>query len=183
MFHEFNETKRWTNTWTLFENWENLWNMRMTVLPIIIAALGTIPKEFVKGMRDLDVREQVETIQIMVLLRSAELSPENLKRLSVIQTTICHRVDFAVPLDLWVKSQKIDKYLDLARELRKTVENEDDDDNNWCWFAWNSPKCFERKQEKLVIRGSTQAIQIVDIDENTEKVPETLRVLPSQRLW
>ena len=34
----------------------------------------------------------------------------------------CHRVDFAVPVDHWIKikeNEKVDKYLDLARELKK----------------------------------------------------------------
>ena len=42
-------------------------------------------------------------------------------------------MDFAVPADHRVKlkeSKKKDKYLDLARELKKTMENESDDDTN-----------------------------------------------------
>ena len=46
----------------------------------------------------------------------------------------CHLVDFVVPADHWVKieeSEKINKYLDLARELKKAVEYED---NTNCSF-------------------------------------------------
>ena len=42
---------------------------------------------------------------------------------------ICEIVDFAVPADHRIKlkeSEKKDKYLDLARELKKTMENEGD---------------------------------------------------------
>ena len=46
----------------------------------------------------------------------------------------CWIVDFAVPADhnrvKVKKSEKWDKYLDLARELKKTVEHEIDDYTN-----------------------------------------------------
>ena len=48
----------------------------------------------------------------------------------------CRIVDFAVPVDHWVKlkeSEKRDKYQDLARELKKTVEHESDDYTNCNW--------------------------------------------------
>ena len=32
---------------------KNLWNMKVTVIPIVVGALGTIPKELVKGLEDL----------------------------------------------------------------------------------------------------------------------------------
>ena len=40
------------------------------VIPIVIGALGTIPKGLVKALEDLEVRGQAETIQITVWLRS-----------------------------------------------------------------------------------------------------------------
>ena len=46
----------------MLEN-KKLWNMKMTVIPIVICVIGTIPKGFVKGLKDLEVRGQVETIQ------------------------------------------------------------------------------------------------------------------------
>ena len=48
-------------------------------------------------------------------------------------------MDFAVPVDHKVKlkeSQKKDKYLDLARGLKKTVEHESDDYTNCNWCSW-----------------------------------------------
>ena len=50
-----------------------LWNMKVIVIPIVIGAPGTTPKVFVKGLEDLEIREQVETIQTTVLLRSARI--------------------------------------------------------------------------------------------------------------
>ena len=44
--------------------------MKVTMIPIVIGALGTIPKGLIKGLEDLEIRGQVTTIQITVLLRS-----------------------------------------------------------------------------------------------------------------
>ena len=48
---------------------------------------------------------------------------------------ICHLMDLAVPVDHRVEikeSKKVDKYLDLARELKAAVEYEGDSDINCC---------------------------------------------------
>ena len=37
------------------------------------------------------------------------------------------------------KEKKTDKYLDLARDLKKTVEHEDDSDTNCNWSTWENP--------------------------------------------
>ena len=43
---------------------KELWKMKVTVIPIGIGGLGTIPKGLVKGMKDLEeVSGQEETIQ------------------------------------------------------------------------------------------------------------------------
>ena len=50
-------------------------------------------------------------------------------------------MDFAIPVDYRVKiqgSKKIDKNLDLARELKKNVEYEGDYNSNCRWFVLNS---------------------------------------------
>ena len=50
-------------------------------------------------------------------------------------------VDFAVPADLRIKlkeCEKRDKYLDLARELKKTMEYESDNYTNCDWCFWHS---------------------------------------------
>ena len=49
---------------------KKLWNMNVTVIPIVIAALGTVTKELIQGLVDLKIRERVETIQTTALLRS-----------------------------------------------------------------------------------------------------------------
>ena len=47
--------------------------MKLTVIPIVIGALGTIPKGLVKELEDFEIRGQVETIQATILLRSAKI--------------------------------------------------------------------------------------------------------------
>ena len=52
----------------------------------------------------------------------------------------CKIVDFAVPADNRIKvkeCEKKDKYLDLARELKKTMEHEGDKYTNCDWCVWN----------------------------------------------
>ena len=48
---------------------KKLWNMKVTIVPIVIGAFGTITK----GLEDLEVDERVETIQMTALLRTARI--------------------------------------------------------------------------------------------------------------
>ena len=43
---------------------KKLWNMKATVVPVVICALGTITKGLVHGVKDLEICGQVATIQI-----------------------------------------------------------------------------------------------------------------------
>ena len=52
---------------------EKLWNMKVTIVPIVIGALGTITKGLLKGREDLEVGGRVETIQTTALLRMARI--------------------------------------------------------------------------------------------------------------
>ena len=51
---------------------KKLWNMKVTIVPIVIGALGTITKGLLKGLKDLEVG-RVETIQTTALLRAARI--------------------------------------------------------------------------------------------------------------
>ena len=50
-----------------------MWNMKVTIVPIVIGALGTITKGLSKGLEDLEVGGRVETIQTTALLRTARI--------------------------------------------------------------------------------------------------------------
>ena len=55
------------------------------------------------------------------------------------KTWICQIVDFAVPADHRIKrkdSEKKDKYIDLARELKKTMEHDGDNYTNCNRCFW-----------------------------------------------
>ena len=46
---------------------KKLWNMKVTIVPIVIGAFGTVTKELLKGLEDLEVGGRVETIQTTAL--------------------------------------------------------------------------------------------------------------------
>ena len=52
---------------------KKLWNMQVTIIPIVIGAFGTVTKGLLKGLEDLEVGERVETIQTTALLRTARI--------------------------------------------------------------------------------------------------------------
>ena len=52
---------------------KKLWNMQVTIIPIVIGAFGTVTKGLLKGLEDLEVGGQVETIQTTALLRTARI--------------------------------------------------------------------------------------------------------------
>ena len=52
---------------------KKLWNMQVTIIPIVIGAFGTVTKGLLKGLEDLEVGGRVETIQTTVLLRTARI--------------------------------------------------------------------------------------------------------------
>ena len=49
------------------------WNMKMTLVSLVVGAFGTISKGLLKGQEDLEVGGRVETIQITALLRTARI--------------------------------------------------------------------------------------------------------------
>ena len=56
----------------------------MTVIPIVIRALGTVPKGLERGLELLEIRERIKTIQthsIVEIGQNAEHSPGELRRL------------------------------------------------------------------------------------------------------
>ncbi len=52
---------------------KTLWNMKVTIIPIVIGAFGTVTKGLLKGLEDLEVGERVKTIQTTALLKTARI--------------------------------------------------------------------------------------------------------------
>ena len=47
--------------------------MKVTIIPTVIGALGTVSKGLVQGLVDLEIKGHVETIQTTASLRSARI--------------------------------------------------------------------------------------------------------------
>ena len=70
---------------------------------------------------------------------------------------ICWIVDSAVPADPRIKRKeckKRDKYLNLGRELKKTVEHESNDYTNCNWCSWHSHQRISTKIRGLGNNGT-----------------------------
>ena len=68
------KVKRWKNTSTLQGNFKKkLWNMKVTIIPIVIGPFRTVTKGLLKGLDDLKVGGRVETIKTTALLRTARI--------------------------------------------------------------------------------------------------------------
>ena len=52
---------------------KKLWNIKVTIIPIVIGVFGTAIKGLLKGQKDFEIRGRVETIQTTALLRTARI--------------------------------------------------------------------------------------------------------------
>ena len=52
---------------------KKLWNMRVTIVPIVIGAFGPVTKGLLKGLEDSEVGGRVETIQMTALLKTTTI--------------------------------------------------------------------------------------------------------------
>ena len=62
--------------------------MKMTVIPIVTGELRRISRGFVKGSKELEIREHVEINQTTALIRSARI----LRIFQVIEEVCCHSI-------------------------------------------------------------------------------------------
>ena len=67
-----------------------MWDMKVTIIAIVIGALGIVTKGLVQGLKDLEITGRVETIQITALLRSARIPRGVLE-------TCCHSISSEKP--------------------------------------------------------------------------------------
>ena len=61
--------------------------MKVTVIPIVISAFGTVTKDLLKGMEDLEVGGRQATIQTTSLLRLVRIQ-KRFWRLALTQTPV-----------------------------------------------------------------------------------------------
>ena len=69
---------------------KKLWNVKVTIVPIVIGALGTITKGLLKGLEDLEIGGRTETPNDCIAKngQNPETSPGDLRRLAVTQTPV-----------------------------------------------------------------------------------------------
>ena len=64
--------------------------MKVTFIPIVIDALGTVTKGLIKKLEDMKIKGRVETVQTTALLRSARILKRVLEwlwRLAITRTS------------------------------------------------------------------------------------------------
>ena len=95
----------------------------------------------------------------------------------------CRIVDFTVPADCRVKlkeSEKIDTYLNIASELKKTMEHENDNDTNCNWCVRYNHQRIDKGYEEFGnkwMSGYYPNYSSIKISHNTVKSPRGLRRL------
>ena len=67
---------------------KNLRNMKVTEVPIVVGALETIQKGIVKGLEELEIGGQAETIQTKAFSSNTQKTPVDLRILAVTQTSV-----------------------------------------------------------------------------------------------
>ena len=67
------ESKKKDKYLDLARDIKKLWNMKVTIVPIVIGALDTVTKGLLKSLGDLEIGGRVETIQTTALLRTARI--------------------------------------------------------------------------------------------------------------
>ena len=67
------ESKKRNKYLDLARELKKLWNMKLTVIAIVIGALGTITKGLIRRLEALEIRGLIETIQTTALLSSARI--------------------------------------------------------------------------------------------------------------
>ena len=87
---------------------------------------------------------EIKTNYLIPVKKNKKTKPSSNLKKEKEKTRTCRQVDFDVPVDQRLKikeSDKINKYLDLAREQKKkTVEHEGDGDTNCSRCTWNVRK-------------------------------------------
>ena len=71
--HWIKESEKKDKYIDLARDLKKIWNMKVTIIPIVSGVLGTVTKGLLKWLEDLEVRWWVKTIQTTSLLRTARI--------------------------------------------------------------------------------------------------------------
>ena len=119
------------------------------------------------------MRHEIQTDH-PIQARKADLELINKKKRT------CHLVGLVVPADHWEKikeSEKIDKCLDLTRELKKAVEYESENDTSCSWRLWNDSQGPRKETGRTEGEWKNRDHRTFKNRYNTEKSPGDLRKL------
>ena len=170
---------------------KKLWNMKVTIVPIVIGALGTITKGLLQGREDLEMGGRVETIQTTALLRTARI----LRR--VLETwgdLLSLKLQWKTISFTDVKNSKgvnnnnnnnNDKYVNLAKELKKLWNVKVTVVPIVIGALGSVNKCLVKRLEDLEIKGSLEKTQTTTLLRSARilrRVLETWEDLLSLRL-
>ena len=72
----------------LIREQRKLWNISVTVIPMVTGILGTVPKRLERGLQELEIRGRIEAIQTTALLRSARIARKVLETWKVLLSLI-----------------------------------------------------------------------------------------------
>ena len=85
------ECKKRDKCLDLAKELKKLLKIKVTIIPIVIGAFGTVTKRLVPGLEDLEIKGQLETIQTTAIFkigRNTERSAGELRRLDVTHTPV-----------------------------------------------------------------------------------------------
>ena len=169
---------------------KKLWNVRLTVILIIVNALGKVPKVLKEKLEGLEESRPFK-------LQHCWDRPEFWEESRTLEETCYHSDSSEKPLanadrktcnNYWIfvwKSKKAKKQLTKPifwqRAKKKTQTNRvtwNNGDNNGRWCIWNGPKVLKNSLGELEIREE----YIVKISKNTKKSPGDMEELVIHRL-
>ena len=135
--------------------------MKVTIVPIVIGAFGTITKGLLKGLEDLEVCGRIETIQITALLRSARILRRVLETCGDLLSLKLQRKTSA---KTDVKNSKgvnnnNNNNNDNCLGIEETVEHESDVNTNVIGALGTVTKGLIKGLEDLEIKGRVETIQ------------------------
>ena len=166
--------------------------MKVTIIPIVVGALGTVTKGLVQGLGNNRTSGDHPNYCIIEISQNTEKSPGDLRKLVVTQTPV-RKHQLILVWKTLKREQMIKiiikiiiiKYTDLARELR-VVEHEGDSDTNIViGMLGTVPKGLLKELEELEIRRQIKTIvttALLRLARILRRVLETWGDLQSLRL-
>ena len=76
---EVSQQRKIENFQDLKRELQKLWNLKISMAPVVIGALGTIPKSLEKHRNELNVEINISQMQTTILLNSARITRKVLK--------------------------------------------------------------------------------------------------------